>query len=115
MTPGSMFFKYFLWVVLALATLSALVMLLWNWLVPAIFGVPGITFFQAAGILILAKILFGGWGSWRHKKQYWQEKMRRRVASMTPEERERFKARFKEKWGCHYDDAEGEQTHQPEA
>ena len=35
------------------------VMLLWNWLMPAIFGLPEITYWQAWGILILAQILFG--------------------------------------------------------
>ena len=115
MRRGGMFFKYFLWGLIAMAAFSAVVMLLWNWLVPPIFGGSAISFFQAAGILILTKILFGGWGGWRHKKNYWREKMRRRIASMPPEDRERFKARFKEKWGCHYYEKEGEQTDQPEA
>lgn len=38
------------------------VMLLWNWLMPELFGLPTITFWQAAGILLLCKILFGGFG-----------------------------------------------------
>ena len=38
------------------------VMLLWNWLMPAIFGLGIITFWQAVGIVILAKLLFGGFG-----------------------------------------------------
>jgi len=33
---------------------------LWNWLMPVIFGLPTITFWQGVGIIILAKILFGG-------------------------------------------------------
>lgn len=36
------------------------VMLLWNWLLPAIFGIKMIGFWQALGLLVLAKILFGG-------------------------------------------------------
>ena len=36
---------------------------LWNWLMPMIFGLPTITFWQGAGIFILAKILFGGFNS----------------------------------------------------
>lgn len=41
------------------------IMLLWNWLMPEIFGLIEISYWQAVGIIILAKILFGGFG---HKK-----------------------------------------------
>ena len=37
-----------------------LVMLLWNWLMPSLFGIKAITYWQAFGITILAKILFSG-------------------------------------------------------
>ena len=51
---------------IAIAALALLfgyvVMLLWNWLIPAIFGLGVITFWQAVGIVILAKLLFGGFG-----------------------------------------------------
>jgi len=43
-----------------LALFSLLVFLLWNWLMPPIFGLTTITFFQALGLLILSKILFFG-------------------------------------------------------
>lgn len=36
------------------------VMLLWNWLMPSIFGLTTITFWQAAGIVLLARLIFGG-------------------------------------------------------
>jgi len=51
------------------------VMMLWNWLMPVIFGLKVITFWKAFGIIVLAKILFGGHGikghgldhnKWRH-------------------------------------------------
>lgn len=44
------------------AGFSAVVMLLWNWLMPAIFGLVTINFWQALGILVLARILFGSFG-----------------------------------------------------
>jgi hypothetical protein len=44
---------------------GSVVMLLWNGLLPAIFGVKAITFWQAIGILVLSKLLFGGFGG-RH-------------------------------------------------
>ena len=34
------------------------VKLLWNWLMPVIFGLPLITFWQAAGLMLLISILF---------------------------------------------------------
>jgi hypothetical protein len=41
-----------------------LVMLLWNWLMPAIFNLPHITYWQAWGLVLLSHILIkGGWGS----------------------------------------------------
>jgi len=42
------------------------VMLLWNWLMPAIFGLGKITYWQAFGLVILAKLLFGAFGHHRH-------------------------------------------------
>jgi hypothetical protein len=43
-----------------------LVMLLWNWLMPTIFHLGVIGYWQAFGIVILAKLIFGGMGSGRH-------------------------------------------------
>ena len=40
-----------------------LVMSLWNWLLPPLFGLPAITFWQGLGLLLLCRILFGGFGS----------------------------------------------------
>jgi hypothetical protein len=42
------------------------VMLLWNWLMPLIFGLPVITYWQAFGIVILAKLIFGAMGHGKH-------------------------------------------------
>jgi len=38
------------------------VKLLWNWLLPPLFGFRQVTFWQAFGLLALSRILFGGWG-----------------------------------------------------
>lgn len=54
---------------LALAVLFAflfgwVVMLLWNWLMPDIFGLPHISYWQGWGLVLLSHILIkGGWGS----------------------------------------------------
>ncbi len=38
------------------------VMWLWNWLMPDLFGLPTLTFWKAVGVIILSKLLFGGFG-----------------------------------------------------
>ena len=35
------------------------VMLLWNWLMPTIFGLPVVTFWQSLGLMFLSSLLFG--------------------------------------------------------
>ncbi len=82
------------------------VMLLWNAILPAVLGVKAVTFWQAMGILILSKILFGGFGGrrWRGSPA-WKQKMKQRWDDMTPEERESFKTEWKNRcsgrWGRH--------------
>ena len=78
------------------------VMSLWNGILPLVVtGVKAISFLQALGILVLSKILFGGFGGgkgrWRGSSA-WREKMKHRWDKMTPEEKEKFKARCKH-WG----------------
>jgi Ca2+/H+ antiporter, TMEM165/GDT1 family len=76
----------------ALALFSYVVMLLWNWLVPQIFGWRHITYWQALGLLVLSKILFGGFrGGRQGHGGKWPRKMRERWEQMTPEEREKFR------------------------
>jgi len=79
------------------------VMLLWNWLAPALFGFRQVTFWQALGLLALCRILFGGFGmgggghrnSRRRMEGRISERIRERMAErweqMTPEEREKFR------------------------
>lgn len=38
------------------------VMLLWNWLMPSVFGLASINFWQAVGIIVLARLIFGSLG-----------------------------------------------------
>jgi hypothetical protein len=65
---------------------------LWNILVPPIIGWHTITFWQALGLLVLSKILFGGFhrhGGRDHGR--WKQRMKDRWEQMTPEEREKFR------------------------
>ena len=50
-------FTFLIAVVLALL-IGGPLWLLWNWLMPAIFGLPHITFWQAVGLNLLSSILF---------------------------------------------------------
>jgi hypothetical protein len=73
------------------AALSWLVMRLWNWLTPDLFGWHPITFWQALGLFLLSKILFGGFrGGWGHRG-HWRRGMQERWEHMTPEQREKFR------------------------
>lgn len=74
---------------LAAVAIATLVMLLWNALLPAIFGVQSIGFFQALGLLILCKILFGGIGYRGFFGRHGRE-MRERWLAMSQEERDAF-------------------------
>ena len=74
---------------------------LWNWLMPAIFGLRLITFTQAVGLVLLGKILFGGIGPRGGRgPRGWRRHMEERWAQMTPEERERMRAGMRGRWGC---------------
>ena len=76
-----------------------IVLQLWNWLLPPLFGWHQITFWQAIGILALCRILFGGFG-WRGAgRSSWRRRMAERCERMTPEERERFRQAMRERWG----------------
>ena len=79
---------------------TEIVLHLWNWLLPELFGVREITFWQALGILILCRILFGGSG-WRGGsfRSSMRRRMEERCEGMTPEEREAFRRRMRERFG----------------
>ncbi|MBZ5593106.1 MAG: DUF3106 domain-containing protein [Acidobacteriia bacterium] len=75
----------------AVVVFGFVVMNLWNWLAPAVFGARTITFWQALGILILSKILFGGFRGRPGYGGHWRRRMSARWEQMTPEEREKFR------------------------
>lgn len=77
------------------AALTFVVMLLWNALIPSLFAGPILGFWQAAGLLVLCRVLFGGFRphgnhhNWRHRA--WRARWHR----MSPEERDRFRDGFR--------------------
>ena len=76
-----------------------IVLQLWNWLLPQLFGWRPITFWQALGILLLCRILFGGFRLHGSGRSNFRRRMQERCEHMTPEERERFRQRMRERWG----------------
>ena len=87
---------------------------LWNWLLPPLFGLPAITFWQALGLLVLCRMLFGGFGGRGGHRDDPGIKARvgdriadrvvdrvaERLEGLSPEERERFTQRLRERWGA---------------
>jgi hypothetical protein len=65
---------------------GGVVMLLWNWLLPPLFGLPAITLLQGFGLFMLGRLLFGGFGMGGGGSQ--------RSRRMTPEERARLRERL---------------------
>lgn len=92
-----------LWVILPLLILAAavlgfVVMNLWNWVVPAVFGGKIITFWQALGLLVLSRILFGGF----FRRGRFGDRQKARMAMwerLTPEEREKLRAGMRQRCG----------------
>jgi len=78
-----------LMVLLVLTAVTTVVMLLWNALMPTIFHLPNITWIQALGLLVLCKLLFGGFRG-GGRKEHWKNKMKQRWMNMPTEEREKF-------------------------
>jgi len=75
-------------ILLALAGFSLVTMLLWNGLLPQLFHFPVITFWQAAGLLILTRLLFSGCG---HHGNWHHNHIHDKWIKMTPEERDKFR------------------------
>ncbi len=86
---------------LILAAVTALTFSLWNWLVPELFHGPLITFWQALGLLLLSKILFGGFHGKRggHMREHWRNRWENKMKSMTPEQREELRKKWKSRCG----------------
>lgn len=106
-------------VIAGLFLLPYIVMLLWNGILPEVIGVKTITYWQAVGIFILCKLLFGGFkggGNHHHKKHQMMKKhfknccnnndnkssmkeaLRDKFMNMSDEERENFRQKWKDRF-----------------
>ncbi len=73
-----------------------IVMRLWNWLVPGLFGLHAINFWQALGLLILSRILFGSHGFGR---RCGRGRLHDKWEKMSPEDRDRFREGMRSRFG----------------
>lgn len=96
--------------VLIIGLFGWLIESLWNWLLPPIFGLHTISFWQALGLFLLSRILFGGWGGDRghHHRHGCRRGPEDRRGPFTPEERERFRREWRER-SKEFDEGFGEE------
>ncbi|MCI1639725.1 MAG: hypothetical protein LKI42_00415 [Bacteroidales bacterium] len=96
---------HILFFIIATLVLGLVIMLLWNAIIPGMFGIPEITFWKAIGLFILARILFGGiWksgmfssdGNKRRHDSYRDSPLYREWSAMTPEQRNEYMDRKRE-------------------
>ena len=98
-------FVFFAALFVAAATFATLS--LWNWLMPMLFHLPALTFWQALGLLVLSRILTGGFGrggqgGWARGRA-WKRQMQQRMEAFSPAEREKFRQQMRSRcagsWG----------------
>jgi thiosulfate reductase cytochrome b subunit len=87
----------------AILLFGFIVMQLWNNVLTSAIAVNTISFGQALGILLLSKILFGGFsggrgGGWKGRREPWNEQMKEKWQTMTPEEQEKVKHEWRNRY-----------------
>ncbi|MDX2286871.1 MAG: hypothetical protein NW241_22085 [Bacteroidia bacterium] len=113
---------------------AAIFMWVWNAIVPPSFGGPALGYFQAVGLLVLGRMLTGGFRHsrrWRHEhaghphdgdapagphrwRKEFEKKMEEKMAGMSPEEREQFRKGFASgKWDVNVFEVEDDAAPEP--
>ena len=105
--------KMALFFIASIVAMAAIVMWLWNWLVPDLFHGPLISFYQSIGLMLLSRILFRGFhgikGRGMHSRHWgdWKEHMEK----MSPEQREKMRELWKKRcWGFSCEDEKDEKS-----
>ena len=100
------FILFLLFIFVVLVPLGFIIMALWNNILAVIFPIGVVNFWQALGIFLLSRILFGGfpgrpgWAGRRHNRREMEE-MRNKWFNMSPEERQHFKENLRGRFrGC---------------
>ena len=99
----------------ALAAFSFLTMILWNSLLPGIFHLPEISFWQAVGLLVLSRLLFSG-NCWHRGGHHpWKNRIYEKWDRMTPQEREQFRQNwphYAHMWDHYHGDKKSQETNE---
>lgn len=100
--------------VLAVLLAGGAVRLLWNGVVVPSLQAQPLSYWQALGLLLLCRILFGGWS----RPQRWQprgpgHRMQNKWASMSPEHRAQFRSHWKAR--CEQQSPEDQPAQRPGA
>ena len=87
---------FLLFVAAGVLVLGAIVMFLWNAILPSLLNLNSITYWQAVGLVILCKILFGSFrpGRSNGRPPFGRSHLKDKWATMSEEE----KVRFREEW-----------------
>jgi len=90
---------FLLLIPLAIVGLASLVMCLWNWLMPELFGFPRIHFWQALGLFALCRLLFGSFRFGGGPPPFIRERMKEKWGNMSDAEKEAFKSKWRDRCG----------------
>ena len=95
-------FFFFPVFVAGLFAISAVVMLLWNWIIPSISTFHAVSYWQAMGLLVLSRILFGGFRFGRHHRAAQRHfenhaPFKDKLMDMNDQERQQFKDQWKQR------------------
>lgn len=88
-------------IIIALFAITGIVMLLWNNLIPEIFHLSAITYWQAMGLLVLCRILFGKFHFRKPDRRghpFRNPEFREKFMNMTREEKQEFKEQWKQRF-----------------
>ena len=92
--------KFAIFVAAAIAIVGYVVMQLWNWLIPGLFGGPVLHFAQAVGLLVLARLLVGRFGGGHGHRMGWRGRMRNGWQHMSAEERQKLRETMSKRCGA---------------
>lgn len=93
---------FFLFPVGILFLVTAVVMWLWNAILPEVLGAKNISYWQAMGILVLCRILFGGFHGRKKLDDFRHRHLQNKMQNMTPEEKERLKEIWKKRFAGNF-------------
>ena len=90
-------------VITGLFAISAVIMLLWNWIIPVVSSLSPLTYWQAMGLFILSRILFGGLKFHRHHRGFhsmrkYHMQQHERFMEMSEEEKLKFRNQWKSRF-----------------